>query len=37
LRWQYWYKHPDTALAKAKAYINREVAITQIVEVVGWV
>jgi hypothetical protein len=37
LRSQYWYKHPDTAMAKAKAHINREVAITQIVEVVGWV
>jgi len=36
-RSQYWYKHPDEALAKAKAHINRELAITQIVEVVGWV
>ncbi len=37
LRSQYWYKHPDTALAKAKAHIERELAVTQIVEVVGWV
>ena len=33
---QYWYKHPNTALIKAKAHIDRELAITQIVEVVGW-
>jgi hypothetical protein len=36
LRSQYWYKHPNTALIKAKAHIDRELAITQIVEVVGW-
>jgi hypothetical protein len=37
LRSQYWYKHPDTALAKAKAHIDRELAITQIKEIVGWI
>ena len=37
LRSQYWYKHPDTALAKAKAHIDRELAVTQIKEIVGWV
>ena len=37
LRAQYWYKHPDTALAKARAHIDRELAVTKILEVVGWV
>ncbi len=37
LRSQYWYKHPDTALAKAKAHIDRELAVAQIKEIVGWV
>ena len=36
-RSQYWYKYPDTALAKARAHIDRELAVTKIVEVVGWV
>ena len=29
--------HPDTALAKARVDIDRELAVTQIVEVVEWV
>jgi hypothetical protein len=37
LRSQRWYKQPDTALAKARAHIERELAVAQIVEVVGWV
>lgn len=36
-RSQRWYKHPDSALAKAKAHINRELAVSQIKDVVGWV
>ena len=36
-RSSYWYKHPDTALAKARVHIDRELAVTQIVGVVGWV
>lgn len=36
-RSQRWYKHPDTTLLKAKAHIDREIAISQIKEVVGWV
>ncbi|MBW4543103.1 MAG: hypothetical protein KME25_01440 [Symplocastrum torsivum CPER-KK1] len=36
-RSQRWYKQPDTAIAKAKAHIDREIAISQIKEVVGWV
>jgi len=36
-RSQRWYKHPDTALTKAKAYIDRETAISRIKDVVGWV
>lgn len=32
-----WYKQPERAIAKAQEHIEREVAITQIVEVVGWV
>lgn len=32
-----WYKHPNTALLKAKAYVDREQAISQLKEVVGWV
>jgi hypothetical protein len=27
----------ETALAKAKAHIDRELAVTQIKEIVGWV
>jgi hypothetical protein len=37
LRSQRWYKQPDTAIAKAKAHINRELAVSQIRDVVGWV
>ena len=37
LRSHYWYKHPERARAIAIVQINRELAITQIVEVVGWV
>lgn len=37
LRSQYWYKSPETALAKARLHIDRELAVIQIVEVVGWV
>jgi hypothetical protein len=36
-RSQRWYKHPSTALLRAKAYIDREQAISQIKGVVGWV
>ena len=32
-----WYKQPERAIAKAQEHIERELAITQIVEVVGWV
>jgi len=37
LRSQRWYKQRSTALFKAKAYIEREQAMSQIKEVVGWV
>ena len=37
LRSQRWYKHPDTAVAKAQAHVDRELAISQIRGVVGWV
>ena len=37
LRSQYWYKSPDSALTKARAHVDRELAITQIKEIVGWV
>jgi hypothetical protein len=37
IRSQRWYKQPHTALAKAKAHIDREVAISQIRDIVGWV
>lgn len=36
-RTHYWYKHPEVALSKGREYIERELAIVQIVEVVGWV
>lgn len=36
-RSQHWYKHPSNALSKAKAHIDRELAIAQIREIVGWV
>lgn len=36
-RSQRWYKYPDTALAKAKVHIDRELAISQIRNIVGWV
>jgi hypothetical protein len=29
VRSQRWYKHPDSALAKAKAHIDRELAVSQ--------
>ncbi|HEY9674154.1 MAG TPA: hypothetical protein V6D11_22135 [Waterburya sp.] len=37
VRSQRWYKHPDTALIKAKVHIDRELAVSQIRGVVGWV
>ncbi len=37
IRSQRWYKRPDTALVKAKLHIDREQAISQIKEIVGWV
>lgn len=37
IRSQRWYKHPDTAIAKAKSNIDRELAVSQIRGVVGWV
>ncbi|HEY9670473.1 MAG TPA: hypothetical protein V6D11_03450 [Waterburya sp.] len=37
LRPFYWYKSPETALAKARLDIDRELAVTQIVQVVGWI
>jgi len=30
----YWYKQPEVALLKGRAYIERELVIVQIVEVV---
>jgi len=37
IRSQRWYKQPDTAVAKAKAHIDRELPISKIRDVVGWV
>jgi hypothetical protein len=37
LRSQRWYKQPDTAITKAKAHIDQELAVSQIRGVVGWV
>jgi hypothetical protein len=37
IRSQRWYKQHDTAVSKAKAQIDRELAISQIRDVVGWV
>lgn len=37
IRSQRWYKHPDTAVSKAKVHIDRELAISQIKDIVGWV
>jgi hypothetical protein len=37
IRSQRWYKHPDTAILKAKVQIDRELAVAQIRDVVGWV
>ncbi len=37
LRSQQWYKHPNTALIKAKTHIERELAVSQIRGAVGWV
>lgn len=36
-RCQYWYKHPDTAISKAKTHIDRELAVSQIQDIIGWV
>jgi hypothetical protein len=32
-----WYKQPDTAITKAKAHIERELVVSQIRGVMGWV
>ena len=37
IRSQRWYQQPDTAFAKAKAHIDRELPISKIRDVVGWV
>jgi len=37
IRSPYWYKNPDMALIKGRAYIERELAVVQIINVVGWV
>src|SRR4028118_665563 len=37
LRSQRWYKQSDTALVKARVQIDRELAVSQIRGVVGWV
>jgi len=37
IRSPYWYKNPDTAVTIGRAYIERELAVVQIVNVVGWV
>ncbi len=37
IRSPYWYKNPDTALTKGRVYIERELAVVQIINVVGWV
>lgn len=37
IRSQHWYKYPDKALSKAREHIDRELAISQIIEIVGWV
>jgi hypothetical protein len=37
LRSQRWYKQPDTAIVKARVQIDRELAVSQIRGVVGWV
>ncbi|NEO11437.1 MULTISPECIES: hypothetical protein [unclassified Moorena] len=36
-RSQRWYKSPNTPILKAKKHIDRELAIYQIKDVVGWV
>ncbi|MBD1806182.1 hypothetical protein H6F98_12065 [Microcoleus sp. FACHB-SPT15] len=36
-RSQRWYKQPDTAIVKARIHIDRELAVSQIRGVVGWV
>jgi hypothetical protein len=36
-RSQRWYKQPNTAITKARLHIDRELAVSQIKEVVGWV
>ncbi|MGB5963560.1 MAG: hypothetical protein WBG73_23185 [Coleofasciculaceae cyanobacterium] len=37
IRSQRWYKRPDAALVKARVHIDREQAVAQIKEIVGWV
>ena len=37
IRSQRWYKRPDAALVKAKLHIDREQAVAQIKDIVGWV
>jgi hypothetical protein len=37
MRSQRWYKQPDTAIVKARVQIDRELAVSQIRGVVGWV
>ena len=37
MRSQRWYKQPDTAIVKARVHIDRELAVSQIRGVVGWV
>jgi hypothetical protein len=37
IRSQHWYKHPNTALTKGRCYIERELAIAQIRDIVWWV
>lgn len=37
IRAQYWYKKPETALDKAKAHIDWEIARSKIRDVIGWV
>ncbi|MFB8788118.1 MAG: hypothetical protein U7123_04555 [Potamolinea sp.] len=37
IRSQRWYKRHDAALSKAKAHIDRQQALSQIKDIVGWV
>ncbi len=36
MRSQRWYKQPDTEIVKARLQIDRELAVSQIRGVVGW-